>query len=458
MRPAISPDFLQRYCSHALADADRPRARLIVDALGPLATRWASDEALRLAGLQPMRPVLKDNAKPGEFGMLVAVRGGRTRFPALLPAFVLPLEWRRGTGHSPRLPLSLHAEADRVLQVFADAYSSGLKGHWGLHLAVPDGDDFDMSGIELDAPSGFAAMLAAVDQACLGVAGVGTVLASVACEAGAIAPVECVGAKLDAAVTACANTVFLSDANRDEGAAWERAAGRDGFVSYLSPSAALTASLAPYMRAVRAAPAAEAPIAEHRDYVESSLSGEHQGGARRDYYLETLAERLAADHVARFPSGPQPGQRCRLMGVVSPRQTPTLGFLAHVFAPEAVLLIYEQEQAAADVAALRQYLVDVAGISVVEEWSADLAGAPLDTMRNALDSRLQAFCRDDHGNVDGSQLVCDLTAGLKRLSFALLDLTPPGAICVHVDAERSPSGLHRIGTEHIQVIKRGARP
>jgi hypothetical protein len=348
----------------------------------------------------------------------------------------------------------LHTEAERVLKAYAETYCGDVVGRWGLHLSIPECDDFDMSGIDIDAPSGFAAMLAAVDQARLGVAGVGTVLASVACLAGAVAPVECVAAKLDVAFDAGAKTVFLCDGNRDSGAEWERLSGRAGFVSYLSPSAAIGVSLAPFMRAVRAAPAADASIAEHRDYVEGSLSGERQGEARRDYYLARLAKRLAMDHVSRFPSGPRPGQRRCLVGVVSPRQAPTLGFLSHVFSPEAVLLIYEQEQAAADVAALRQHLVKVAGISDVEEWSADLAGAPLDVMRRALRDRIEAFCREDRGAADGSQLVCDLTAGLKRLSFALLDLAPPQAMCVHVDAERSVNGLHRIGTEHIQVIQR----
>lgn len=454
MRPAISPKFLHRYCSHALAEADRPRARVIIDALGPLAARWAGDDALRLAGLRPVRPTLQESVKPGEFGMLVAVREGDARFPVLRPAFVLPLAWRQDTEHSRRLPASLHTEAERVLQAYAETSCGDVGGRWGLHLSIPECEDFDMSGIDIDAPSGFAAMLAAVDQARLGVAGVGTVLASVACLDGAVAPVECVAAKLEAAFDAGAKTVFLCDGNRDTGAEWERLSGRAGFVSYLSPSAAIGVSLAPFMRAVRAAPAADASIAEHRDYVEGSLCGERQGEARRDYYLARLAKRLATDHVSRFPSGPRPGQRRCLVGVVSPRQAPTLGFLAHVFSPEAVLLIYEQEQAAADVAALRQHLVKVAGISDVEEWSADLAGAPLDVMRRALRERIEAFCREDRGAADGSQLVCDLTAGLKRLSFALLDLAPPQALCVHVDAERSVNGLHRIGTEHIQVIQR----
>lgn len=454
MRPAISPEFLHRYCSHALAETDRPRARVIIDALGPLAARWAGDDALRLAGLRPVRPMLQESVKPGEFGMLVAVREGVVRFPVLRPAFVLPLEWRRNTEHSPRLPASLHTEAARVLKMYAETYCRDVGGRWGLHLSMPECDDFDMSGIDIDAPSGFAAMLAAVDQARLGVAGLGTVLASVACQGGAVAPVECVAAKLDAAFEAGAKTVFLCDANRDSGEEWERLSGRTGFVSYLSPSDVIGVSLAPYMRAARAAPAADAPIAEHRAYVEGSLSGEQQGEARRDYYLARLAKRLAMDHVSRFPSGPGPGQRRCLVGVVSPRQMPTLGFLAHVFAPETVLLIYEQQQAAADVAALRHHLVDVVGISDVEEWSADLAGAPLGVMRKALRERIEAFCHEHRGAAYGSQLVCDLTAGLKRLSFALLDLAPPHAMCVHVDAERSVNGLHRIGTEHIQVIQR----
>ena len=456
MSPAISLEFLNKNCSHALAETDRPRAQRIIEVLGPLAARWAVDDALRLAGLQIVRPTLQEKVRPGEFGMLVAVREGEARFPVLRPAFVLPLEWRRDTEHSPQLPASLHTVAERVLQEYADTYCRDVGGRWGLHLSMPECDSFDMSGIEIDAPSGFAAMLAAVGQARFGGAGVGTVLASVACQARAVAPVECVSAKLDAAVAAGAKTVFLCDANRDSGADWERLSDRAGYVSYLSPSASLWASLAPYMQAVRATPAIDASIEEHRKYVEDSLSDERQGEARRDYYLATLAKRLAMDHVSRFPSGPKPGQRRCLVGVVSPRQTPTLGFLAHVFAPEAVLLIYEK-QAAADVVALRQHLVEVAGISDVEEWSADLAGTPLDVMRKDLGDRLSAFCRKDRGAPDGSQLVCDLTAGLKRLSFALLDITPPQAMCVHVDTERSVHGLPRIGTEHIEIIQPRSR-
>ena len=48
--------------------------------------------------------------------------------------------------------------------------------------------------------------------------------------------------------------------------------------------------------------------------------------------------------------------------------------------------------------------------------------------------------------------VIDLTGGTRRLPFMLIDVAPPRAVCVHVDAERVSGQTEKIGTEKIVTI------
>ena len=456
MPPRLDRSFLEQHCvaPPSGSHADRWRLQRVAAALGPLQSRWLSDEAITALG-HPASGAgsLPETAQPGYFDVLVAARGS---FALLRPAFLMPLRWVGGRPHSRRLPPTLCDHADKMIAIHSKISGLPESGRWGLDAAFA-GDEAeawattDLSGLDIESGSASAAMLAALLSAEFAGFGNGRVLASVACDADSISKVDSIAVKLDAAVRADALRVFLCEENRPEGDAWVRATGRTDLIEYLPLARSLQERLSPFMRARWAPPAADAPIEQHRRYLEEALSGPRQGAKRRAYYLAYLAQRLALQHIARHPDGPRPGQRCLLAGVVSPDQTPTLAFLAHVYAPEAVLLVYDPARAAEDAAALKRHLEEVAGVRRVESITESLESMEIEKLEQLLRAQFHRFCGRLQGDADGTDLVCDLTAGLKRLTFAMLNAVPPGTQLVHVDSKRVHNS-HQIGTERIWII------
>lgn len=448
--------FLNRECSAEVAETDVMRARRIADTLGPLASRWMTADALRIAGLGNAPPRLPATVPPGAFHVLVAVRGD---FPALQPAFVLPLRWVRDGDHSRRLPATLLEHADQAVVLNGARPGAGKAGRWGLHPHFSGDLDFDLSGLEIDGASAMAAMLAALQLAEVGNGAVGTVLASAEWNGTAWSRVESIAEKLDAARDCGATRVFLSDDNEAEVDAWERSNGGLPIVGYLRAESNPWKSLEPFLHEVEAPPLPDAPLALHDVYFQRALAPRPKGDAGRDYYLEKLVRPIAAkcenDPGVRDIPGPV---RC-LVGCVAPGTPPAVALLARLLRPAMVRLLHSplsgdrSGQLAGDLRVIAEHLRGEAGVPDVQPWELDLFGLSLEGLAERLREKFSlAEIRTIDRAGDGP-LVVDVTNGPKRLSLAILKALPVGATCVLVDSEQSGGRVHRIGSEQVVVIR-----
>lgn len=123
-----------------------------------LARWWLRPEVLRIAATAPeSAPFASDwttlprlLAGPGDCWTLFALQD--SALPALRPALVLPLRWRRDQPTSPFLPPSLRDVADQVLGVLRDDgknHGLNLNTTWGLHPASwNDNHPLDLSRLD----------------------------------------------------------------------------------------------------------------------------------------------------------------------------------------------------------------------------------------------------------------------------------------------------------------------
>jgi len=448
--------FLDDSCSKELTDADGVYAQGIAAVLGPLALPWMTADALRIAGMDEIPQRLPATVRPGSFHALVVTP---RPFPALRPAFALPLRWDRDREHSRRLPASLLEHADAALVLYRAEAEGGPPGQWGLSLDFQNASEFDLSGLEIDGPSAMAAMFAALDLAVANIGAIGTVLASVSCLSDAWSSVAGVGAKLDAAVAAGATRVFLWDGNKADGEAWERSRGHIDFVRYLEAKGSLRESLAPFLQEVEAPPLPAAPLDQHAAYFERALAPRREGDAARDYYLETLV-RPIADKCRNDPGAYDIARPVRcLVGCIAPGGPPAVALLARLLRPATVRLIHsplandKRGQLARDLRVIDEHLRREAGVSDVEAWEMDLFGLSLEALAEQLRKRFTLAIADGSGSAGGSPLVVDVTNGPKRLSMAVLKALARNALCVLVDSEQAGPRGHKIGTEQVVLIR-----
>lgn len=454
MPDRLDEAFLSRQCSSLLTYADGIRANRIAATLGPLAPLWMTPAALRVARMEQAPWRLPATVRPGAFHALIVSRG---LFPVLRPAFVLPLRWGRDREHSRRLPAGLAEHADAVLAAHRADAERGSPGQWGLSLDFQSTPEFDLSGLEIDGPSAMAAMFAALDLAVADIGAIGNVLASMSCVGDRWSRVEGVEAKLDAALSAGAERVFLSDGNKKDGEAWEASRGRSGFVGYVRAEASLRESLTQFLKELEAPPPPTAPLDDHADYYERAMTGRPRGNARRDYYLRTLVEPLARK------CGDDPGVRgirrpvrC-LIGCIAPGMPPTVSLVARLLQPEIVRLVHsplEDEkdgQLEGDVKAILEHIRGEAGVRSVEPLPLDIVKLPLHELAAEIVRQFAAL-RIDGDDAEGS-VVVDITNGPKRLPLAILEAALPGVACVFVDSKPTRSGPHRIGSERIEIVR-----
>lgn len=448
---APTRDFLEAHCREAPDHLDSGRATEILHAMQPLGRIWLRPEIIAAAnafvggGPAPAPPA----AAPGSCRVLL-LTPGRDHFGSLRSAFALPLRWIGGEDHSPRLPPGLAEEASRIVAAHGSEF--GIRppamGRWTLHLG--DGLDAacDLSRLDFDCgwSSATAALLAGLDLAALGTAADDRVMASVAWGGSALGHVAGVSAKLDAAADAGARIVFLAAANDDDAKDWRAANPRSSLdVRLLESRRTLRESLAPYFHAIEATPSPDAPLPVLQRFYADRLP---RGTTRWDFYVHSLAPRLARDYA-----GPRPlAGRCRnLIGIVAPGASPPLAFLAHLLAPARVLLLHDATTAA-DAVRLDAHLRDGLGIEVSHHRFATLFG-PLDGCRTEVAEAIGSFLEGDVGRGTGPDTVIDLTGGTKRLTFLLLESADPRIVCIHLDNERSAEGsVEQIGTEKVVTI------
>lgn len=128
----------------------------LVRKMGALADWWLAPELVRRLQEELQVPINPHPSLPGAAGTcyVLFAQNSPPRWPALRPAFVLPLQWRRDEPHSPHLPHKLRDLAERV----ANAIS---KSNWGLHLSSEAGlDGINLSDFDehFQVGSGWAAL------------------------------------------------------------------------------------------------------------------------------------------------------------------------------------------------------------------------------------------------------------------------------------------------------------
>lgn len=453
--------FLADECSRPLA-GDRTRACKIAATLGPLQSIWLADEARELLGLE--RWHLPRSVPPGVFHVLVATRGA---YPVLRPAFPLPLRWTRDLAeHSPRLPRFLRDQADAAVAIHRAKHARPGSAEWRLAPALagtdPGSADIDLSGLEIEPTSAAAAMLAALELADHGVAGAGTVLASVACDDTRIAPVGHVADKLDAAVACGATRVFLDDGNRTEAEAWQKASGVVGLVRLLPAGSSLWESLRPFTDEAEASPPPAATLADLADYYQRRLLPPSRAEARRTFYVSRIVSLVAEQCLADPRVAALRGSVRCLVGCVPPGKPPLLALLAEVFRPEAVRMIHtpafarsgsQTTSPSADIDFLDEHLRRHLGIQDVEPWPMNLNDADMDGLKSEIARNFAPLAAGPHAPRRADGMVVDLTAGPKKLCLALLERAPPTATCLLVNAEQTGVDTHRIGTERIEFVR-----
>jgi hypothetical protein len=111
----------------------------------------------------PSRPEWTDPKRPRlqeKLGNCAVIFRTKAALPLFRPAFLMPLCWQPGTGHSPLLPPEL---TDLATQVVADVrLELGRSGHWGLYPADELGLERNplAEGLGLPCGSGWAALAA----------------------------------------------------------------------------------------------------------------------------------------------------------------------------------------------------------------------------------------------------------------------------------------------------------
>jgi hypothetical protein len=444
-------DFLEANCREPPGRMDRGRATELVHAMGPLGRIWLRPEIVAAAdafvGQAPRTAAAAPN--PGECRVLL-LTPGRNHYGSLRPAFVLPLRWIEGCHDSPRLPPGLAEEASRIIASHGEEFGirPPASGRWSLHLGGRLDDACDLSRLDFDCgwSSATAALLAGLDLATLGTTPDVRVMASVAWGGSAFACVDGVGAKLDAAADAGAEKVFLAAANEPDVNRWRDSNPQSTLVvRLLQPASTLCDSLAPYFRAIEARPSATAPLSILQRFYAHRLP---RGTARWDFYVHSLAARLAREYA-----GPRPlaGPCLNLIGIVAPGASPPMAFLAQLLGPARILLLHDAT-AAGDAVKLEAHLRADLGIDASRHQFATVFG-PLDDCRAELSQAIGSFLGSDTRHGTTPDTVIDLTGGTKRLTFLLLEHTNPRIACVHLDNERSAAGdVEQIGTEKVVSI------
>ncbi len=449
-------DFLEANCRQPPGRLDRVRGTELLRQMGPLGRIWLRPEIVAsVDSFVGQAPATSPAASaPGTCRVLL-LTPGRDHYGSLRPAFVLPLRWIAGDHDSPRLPPGLADDAARLVALHGpelDIQPPAL-GRWTLHLGGGLEDACDLSRLDFDCgwSSATAALLAGLDLATLGTVSNDRVMASVAWDGSALTCIDGVSAKLDAATDAGAEFVFLATANEADAMRWRDAHPQSSLdIRLLESQRTLRRSLNPYFQAIEAKPSPDAPLEVLQRFYAERLP---RGPARWDFYVRSLAPRLAREYAGPRPlAGP-----CRnLIGIVAPGASPPLAFIAHLLSPARILLLHDATTAG-DALRLETHLRENLGIEVGRHQFATVFG-PLDGCRAELAEAIGFFLNADARGGPAPDTVVDLTGGTKRLTFLLHELENPRIVCIHLDNERSAEGsVERIGTEKIVTVASAGR-
>lgn len=223
------------------------------------AARWLlCEEALaRLAEEDPHYDGLPHPRLPETAGSCLIVYEVDPGYPLLRPAFVLPLQWREGSGHDPGLPAKLRGLADRVLQHLRFEGTT-----WSLHRLDPFRSlDLNLFDSVLHHESGWAPLAGGLLIATRGGKPRPDVWATGRWDGdGGVAEVEGLPAKLDLARRWGAKEVFVPEGQACGGG--EGLAIGKLYTGLRAPEDALR----DYLAALDAPPALDAPREQRSSY------------------------------------------------------------------------------------------------------------------------------------------------------------------------------------------------
>jgi hypothetical protein len=450
---------LHELCGSLLPEAGgNGQAFRVVRALGPLGALVLRPDVLARAvawqremngELGPLPPAPVRLVQRGQVGILLATRNPAA-LPLLRPAFVLPVEWRRGDASSPLLPTGLAVLADAVLR---DLGLSGLS----LHLASwLERDGADFSALDVSPDSAWAALAAAAIVTDDGGATLPDVLVSAAWtreqdQRGWVARVDHVPEKLDAALAEGARVVLLPQENAIEAAAWRDRNPRALIeIRHLSNApGAPRRVLAPVLHALEAAPAraAGASFKQRSNYY---IRMPEEG--LNEYYRDELLDEVVAEMRPQVEDHPPLRDVSGLVIIAS--KSWSLGpLLASLFDPQRMLILHDG--ALPGPTRILSASLPTCGRSGRPDRHVQAVECePGKTFSDDVAAAVAAFA----GDADADRIVIDLTAGYRDFHFAVLSSLPRNAevVFVHAPQDRRHPRV-RPGTERLRRLVIPAR-
>jgi len=409
------------------------------------AREWHGDMVGEPTGFRGSHAV---RVEQGQVGILLATENA-AHYPLLRPAFVLPLEWRRGGRSSVLLPAGMADFADGVLR---DVRVTNLS----LHLAARlEESGTDLSGLRFSYESAWAALAGGaivVDQNGLTVPDVLVTAAWARTEGlpGWITGVGQVGEKLDEAAVHGASIVLLPQENAIEAGQWrERNPDSPLKIRHLSnvpndPERVLAAVL----QALEKEPKRTGnTLFTDRCSYYVRMAEEKLNEYYRDQLLQEIVEQLEPQIKAE----PRLHNAERLVIIAS--KSWSLGFLlTALFDPEHVLILHDGR-----LGDVPRILTDKLETFARKKSPRRIATAaecrPGDAFDKDVADALTAF-----SSADGVGTVVDLTAGYREFHFAVLAALPANAQVMFVHAQQDPRYARiRPSTERVKVVSIAGR-
>jgi hypothetical protein len=458
--------YIEDLRSRFAAQAPSPReAARIKDTFRPLGELWLRSEVLQAAH-RYSESLYADGSPPEDArrfpdvarlpatsrgGCWVVLAASEPDHPLLRDAFLLPLEWRRGEQHSPKLPRGLADEASRVLAMLGIA---GVSLHLQPSLEAAGGS---LSQLALGYESAWAALAAGAVIFDSGGENYGDVLVSAAWQAdgetpelagrGHLAAVSGVVAKIKAAAAGGARLLFLPGANE---VAAQKALSGGGV------SGASSVELRFLHSAVVEPREALQPVL---DELKSppTRSGGWDFDARVAYHLSIPLERAEQYYVD------------ELIDDVVDRMRPTMQSDHRLAGIQRVVLVASESRAGAS---LLVKLFDARDVLILHDGGLRGGEECVDALANVLRSiprvdghprRVEAVrCAAGEGFAAqvrqtvrmwaaGERVFVDATLGHRDFLFALLAAAPEGAVIGYLNTAKA-NNRFQAGTEQLKIV------
>ncbi len=426
-------------------------------ALGRLARWWLRPEVLQLAhDHDPSRPEWTNPEQPRrqqKLGDCAVIFRTKAALPLFRPAFLMPLCWQPGRGHSPLLPPELIELAEQVVTDLGQEL--GRSGDWGLH--PEDGLGLERNplaeGLALPCESGWAALAAGLIARAEGLLPRGKILASGAWNRYGLADVDGLEEKLALAVEWQATDFFVPVWRVGEAREWvdQKALGR-------LEIGALAAPVDPKPR--QALNQYLAHLTERPPVPEEGGPGEQeQFQACRNYFLHQPA--FTDSTRAFYWSHLLPGIMRRLRERVRQdwpdlrvTHCATIVSLSHELAALAPLVIGAKS-------CLLLHTADERMRGLAEECQVHLRRQGVDCRvwpinRDALESSIRLAVDDFVSEVSPERVVLDLKPGTKMMTYAQSRVARPGNWLFNLEARPLNDRRTDPGTERPELWQAGA--